>query len=290
VNDGPRIDHVICAHPGGRHRVAYREWLPPGDERRTVVCVHGLTRTGGDFDRLAGTLADEGCRVVCPDMPGRGLSDRLPDAAFYDIPQYVADCRALVARLDRATVDWVGTSMGGLVGMSFASRPGHPIQRLLLNDIGPVISRAGLVRIAGYVGDTTRHADFAAAEAALRIGMRSFGPHTDEEFRLLSRHQFVESHGEWVSHLDPLVARAFERPPDEDMTFWPLWEAIDCPVTVLRGEESDLLDAATAELMTRGGPDGRGPRATLETVAGVGHAPTLIAPDQVDTVRRFLAD
>ena len=286
--DPPRIGHVLCTHPRGLHRLAYREWLPAGDERRTVLCVHGLTRTGGDFDRLAETLVREGFRVVCPDMPGRGLSDRLPEAELYDIPQYVADCTTLFARLDRTEIDWVGTSMGGLIGMSLASLAGHPIKRLFVNDIGPVIAREGLERIAGYVGSTTRYPDFASAEAALREKMASFGPHTDEEFRLLSRHHFVERDGEWVSHLDPLVARAFETPPEEDMTFWPLWERIDCPVTLLRGEESDLLREGTAELMTRGGPDGHGPRALLENVAGVGHAPTLIPHEQIESVRRFL--
>lgn len=286
--DAPRIDHVLCVHPGGLHRMAYREWSPASEERGTVLCVHGLTRTGGDFDRLAATLAGEGWRVVCPDIAGRGLSDRLPSAELYDIPQYVADCATLLARLDRPAIDWVGTSMGGLVGMAFASLAGHPIRRLLVNDIGPVVARAGLARIAGYVGGDARYPDFASAEAALRRTMASFGPHTDEEFRLLSRHHFVEKGGEWVSHLDPLVARAFEHPPDEDMRLWPLWEAIDCPVTVIRGEASDLLDAATATLMTRGGPSGTGPRARLETLAGVGHAPTLIRSEQIDLVRRFL--
>ena len=288
--DAPRIGHVLCAHPGGLHRMAYREWPPAGEERGTVLCVHGLTRNGGDFDRLAGTLAAEGFRVVCPDIAGRGLSGRLPDAALYDIPQYVADCTTLLARLDRVRVDWVGTSMGGMIGMALASLAGHPIRRLLLNDIGPVIARAGLERIAGYVGDTTRYPDFAAAESALRRKMVSFGPHTDEEFRLLSRHHFVEREGAFVAHYDPSIAEAFASVPTDDVASWPLWSAIDCPVTVLRGEESDLLDARTAESMTRGGPDGAGPRARLETIAGVGHAPTLIRDEQVERVRRFLLD
>ena len=284
----PLIRNVLCAHPGGLHRMAYREWRPAGEERRTVVCVHGLTRTGGDFDRLAETLAGDGFRVVCPDMAGRGLSDRLPAAALYDIPQYVADCTTLLARLDRERFDWVGTSMGGMIGMSLASLAGHPIGRLFVNDIGPVLSRAGLERISGYVGDTSCYPDFASAEAALRTRMASFGPHTDKEFRLLSRHHFVEREEGWFAHYDPAIAEAFAELPVTDVGSWPLWRAIDCPVTVLRGAEADLLDASTAELMTRGGPEGDGPRAVLETVAGVGHAPTLIRDDQLEVVRRFL--
>jgi len=287
---GPALRHVLCAHPGGLHRMAYREWPAAGAERRTVVCVHGLTRTGGDFDRLAEVLSAEGSRIVCPDIAGRGGSDRLSDPALYDVPQYLADCATLLARLDRERVDWVGTSMGGLIGMTLASLPGNPIERLLVNDVGPVLARAGLARIAGYVGNAHRYPDFASAEAALRVTMRPFGPHTDEEFRLLSRHYFVERDGAWVAHYDPAIAQAFAEPPAEDIVLWPLWETIVCPVTVMRGEESDLLDAETAGLMERGGPEGRGPRARLVTVAGVGHAPTLIKDDQIDIVRRFLDD
>ena len=286
--------------------MAYREWRPAGGATTapTVLCAHGLTRTGGDFDRLAATLAAEGRRVVCPDIVGRGLSDRLPDAALYGVPQYVADCVTLLARLDGdaerdapIALDWVGTSMGGLIGMALAglARPGgvaSPIGRLLLNDIGPVLSREGLARIAGYVGGPDgvlpRYADFAAAERALRETMASFGPHGDEEFRLLSRHHFVEGEDGWRAHYDPAIAAPFADAPTEDVTMWPLWNALECPVTVLRGAESDLLSTTTAESMRRGGPDGAGPRATLVTVAGVGHAPTLIRASQIDAVRRFL--
>ena len=288
------IHHLRCEHPGGSHDMAWREWLPVGPERRTVVCVHGLTRNGGDFDHLAGHLAAEGYRVVCPDIAGRGLSAWLPNAGLYDVPQYAADCVRLLDTLGRERVDWIGTSMGGLIGMAIiggAERSANTpsIARLLLNDIGPVIARDGLRRISGYVGDSRRYPDFAAAEAALRKRMASFGPHDDAAFRLLSRHYFVERDGGWFAHYDPAIAAAFSAVPNEDIAMWALWQAIDCPVTVLRGAESDLLDGATAHSMTLGGPDGRGPRAELVTVAGVGHAPTLIADDQVAVVRRFLA-
>ena len=288
------IHRVTCTHPGGTHRMAWREWLPVDQaERGTVVCVHGLTRNGGDFDHLAGKLALDGYRVVCPDIVGRGLSERMPNAGLYDIPQYAADCVTLLDALGRERVDWVGTSLGGLIGMAIiggAERgPGTPaIGRLLLNDIGPVLAREGLRRISGYVGDGRCYPDFATAEAALRERMVSFGSHDDEAFRLLSRHYFVERDGGWFAHYDPAIASAFSAMPDEEVSMWPLWYAIDCPVMVLRGEESDLLDAATARLMVCGGPDGSGPRAELVTVAGVGHAPTLIADDQIAVVRRFL--
>lgn len=288
----PLVRSVLCTHPGGLHRVAYREWLPASPDGRTVVCVHGLTRNGGDFDRLAQALAQEGCRVICPDLAGRGHSERLADASAYAVPQYVGDMLTLLARLDCDEVDWVGTSLGGLIGMTLASMPVSgkwPVRRLLLNDIGPVLSRAGLARIAAYVGDRGHYDDFASAEAALRERMASFGPHDDDEFRLLSRHYFVEDDSGWAAHYDPAIGDAFAEVPAEDVAFWPVWQTIACPVMVLRGELSDLLSSETAQAMTRGGPLGDGPRAELETISGVGHAPTLIRDEQVRLVSRFLA-
>jgi len=272
--------------------MAYREWQPASAEKRTVVCVHGLTRNGGDFDRLAGALVSEGYRVICPDLVGRGHSDWLADASAYAVPQYVADMVTLLARIDRAEVDWVGTSLGGMIGMTLASLATaaiSPVRRLLLNDIGPVLSRAGLARIASYVGGNKHYAVFASAEADLRERMATFGEHDDDEFRLLSRHYFVEDGAGWIAHYDPAIGDAFADVPDDDVAFWPVWQTIDCPVMVLRGEASDLLSRETALTMTRGGPAGDGPAALLETLPGVGHAPTLIRPEQVALVSRFLS-
>ena len=289
--DGPAHRAVTCCHPGGLHRIAYREWSPAADAadalaagNRTVLCVHGLTRTGHDFDPLAARLAARGLRVVCPDMAGRGDSDPLPAGAMYEVPLYVADCVTLVARLGVERVDWIGTSMGGLVGMVLASLPGHPIARLLVNDIGPVIETAGLDRIRGYVGERPAFASFEAAEAALRVTMRDFGPHTDEEFRHLSRHHFREGpDGRWRAHHDPAIAEPIlAGGTGAPAALWNAWRAIDCPVTVLRGAESDVLSRDTFEAMVgKGGVAG-------EEFAGVGHAPTLIAEDQVRAVMRFL--
>jgi len=272
--------------------MAYREWQPARAEKRTVVCVHGLTRNGGDFDRLAEALVSEGYRVICPDLAGRGHSDWLVDASAYAVPQYVADMVTLLARIDRVEVDWVGTSLGGMVGMTLASSSTAatpPVRRLLLNDIGPVLSRAGLARIASYVGGGKHYTEFAVAEADLRERMATFGEHDDDEFRLLSRHYFVEDGAGWNAHYDPAIGDAFADVPDDDVAFWPVWQTIDCPVMVLRGETSDLLSRETALTMTRGGPEGDGPAALLETLPGVGHAPTLIRPEQVALVSRFLS-
>ena len=278
---------VTCCHPGGLHRVAYREWVPAGapPDVRTVLCVHGLTRSGRDFDPLAGRLVAEGLRVVCPDMAGRGDSDPLPAGSMYEVPRYVADCVTLVARLGVERVDWVGTSMGGLVGMVLGSLPGHPIGRLLVNDIGPVIEPTGLERIRGYVGANASWDSFEAAEAALRETMRDFGPHTDEQFAHLSRHHFRRHpDGRWRVHHDPAIAEPIlaggTGAPD---SLWGVWDAIDCPVTVLRGADSDVLSDATLETMAA-----RKPGTGVERFEGVGHAPTLIAEDQVAAVLRFL--
>ena len=278
---------VTCSHPGGLHRVAYREWRPAGGaaEARTVVCVHGLTRSGHDFDPLAGRLAADGLRVVCPDMAGRGDSDPLPRGEMYAVPRYVADCVTLVARLGVERVDWVGTSMGGLVGMVLAALPGHPIRRLLINDIGPRIEPGGVERIRGYVEGRAAHASFEAAEASLRAAMEEFGPHTDEQFRHLSRHHFRRgADGRWRVHHDPAIAvPILAGGTGAPASLWPVWEAVDCPVTVLRGERSDILSRDTFEAML-----GTRPGVAGEQFAGVGHAPTLIAEEQVRAVRRFL--
>ncbi len=283
----PELKFVVCAHPGGLHRLAYWEWLPAGNARTAprVVCVHGLTRNGRDFDTLASTLVTAGYHVVAPDMVGRGRSDRMLDTNLYSIPQYVSDCITLIARLDTDRVHWVGTSMGGLIAMGIASMPGSPIDRLVLNDVGPVLSAEGLARIKTYVGLDPRFASFEEAEAALRVAMQSFGPHTDGEFRLLSRHFVVNKGEQWGFHYDPAIAKPFHAGyTGEDVLLWPLYDAIDVPTRVLRGAQSDLLPESVATAMTE-----RGPRADLVVFDGVGHAPTLIHVDQVRAVQEFLA-
>lgn len=282
----PALKTVGCASPRGLHRIAYTEWPCRSGSTAgegTVVCVHGLTRNGRDFDALAWRLSSR-YRVVCPDMVGRGRSERLADPSGYMVAQYLADCVTLIARLDVEQVIWVGTSMGGLIGMSMASLTGNAISKLVVNDIGPFIDPEGLARIARDVGDDPLFDSFEAGEAVLRERMRSFGPHTDAQFRLLSRHYLVERGSRWGFHYDPAIAVPFRalagmKQPD----LWPMWEAIRCPVLAMRGRDSDVLQADVAERMTRSGP-----RAQLVEFAGVGHAPTLIADDQVEAIENFL--
>lgn len=279
----PKLRTVTCASVRGLHKLAYWEWpSQAGDSAPTVVCVHGLTRNGRDFDALADRLSRR-WRVVCPDMIGRGRSERAADPQLYVLPQYIADCVTLIARLDVERLAWVGTSMGGLIGMMLAAMPGNPIERLVLNDIGPVLDATGRQRIADYVGDDPVYETREAGVADLRQRMRSFGPHTDEQFELLVRHYLVPRGDRWAFHYDPAIAVPFRNLQFEPPDMWPVYDAIRVPTLLLRGAESDLLSAATAEQMTR-----RGPRAREVVFEGIGHAPSIIAKEQVDVVENFL--
>lgn len=281
--DEIRRRSVLCASPSGLHRLSYVEWGAP-DNPRVLVCVHGLARCARDFDPLAQALADR-YRVVCPDMPGRGFSDWLRDPAEYAIPTYVNDIVTLVARLDVESVDWVGTSMGGLIGIALAAQPGAPIGRMVLNEAGPLVQAASLERIATYLGRAPRFASFAEAETYVRTVSAPFGPHSDAEWRFLTEHVVRQQpDGGYTLHYDPQLAVPFNAVrPHRDIDLWNLWDAIACPTLVIRGEHSDLLTRETVAEMRR-----RGPRAHAVEFAGVGHAPTLMQPEQIAVVRDFL--
>lgn len=265
--------------------MAYLEWGDPRN-RDVLVCVHGLTRTARDFDELAGALCKQ-FRVVCPDVAGRGDSDRLADAMQYAVPQYLADMVTLIARLDVERVHWVGTSMGGLIGMALAAQPGAPIEKLVLNDAGPVIAHAALERIASYVGRAPAFASLDEAEAYIRSISAPFGPHSDAQWRFLTETWLRKNDdGSWRAHYDPRIAEPFRATlPEKDLEMWPLYDAVRCPTLVLRGENSDLLARQTAHEMGR-----RGPRARVVEIPGVGHAPTLMHAEQIGIVRDFLLE
>jgi pimeloyl-ACP methyl ester carboxylesterase len=282
----PRLNHVQCLDTQGLHRMAYWEW-GAADNPRVVVCVHGLTRQGRDFDTLARSLCGR-FRVVCPDVVGRGQSDWLRDPMGYQTPTYVAGMVTLLARLNAADVRWVGTSMGGLIGLSLASLPGSPVTRLVLNDIGPSLDPAGIARISGYVGQQRRFANVEEGADAMWAISQGFGPHTREQWLELTRPQLKADGDGWVPRSDPAISLAFKAvTPDMvkagEALLWQRYDAIRCPTLLLRGADSDLLSPATAQAMTQ-----RGPRAALAEFAGVGHAPTLVAPDQVARVAEFL--
>ena len=282
----PRLSHVSCLDSRGLHRMAYWEWGDAANPR-VLVCVHGLTRQGRDFDTLAQDLAGE-YRVVCPDVVGRGQSDWLADPAGYAIPAYVADMVTLVARLGVEQVDWVGTSMGGLIGLALASMPKNPVRRLVLNDVGPVIQPAALARIGTYVGQPAHWHTVEEAAAALLTISQGFGPHTPEQWLALTRPQLKVDGDGFKPHYDPSLALPFRGLTPEiaaagEAMLWQAYDRITAPTLLLRGAESDLLSHDTAVAMTQ-----RGPRARLHEVAGVGHAPMLVQPDQRAVVQAFL--
>ncbi len=278
----PELRFVPFLGPHGFHRLAYWEWAGPG--ARAVICAHGLTRNGRDFDRLAAALS-ETSRVACPDFPGRGRSDWLDHPEDYAYPTYLAAAAALIARLGVDRVDWVGTSMGGLVGMMLASLPGSPVRRLVLNDVGPLVPAKALERIGSYVGADPRFRSLEELEAYLREIHAPFGPLPDEEWARLARHGSRRlPDGSWTLAYDPRIGEAFRALPPQDVDLWDVWDRVRCPVLVLRGERSDVLLPATAEEMAR-----RGPGARVVTVPGTGHAPALVDPAQVGLVRDWLA-
>jgi pimeloyl-ACP methyl ester carboxylesterase len=287
----PRLKSVQCSSPAGLHRMAYKEWGDPANPR-VLVCVHGVTRVADDFDALARAMSDR-YRVVCPDVAGRGRSERLRDPALYTVPQYVADMVTLIARVtandEDAGVHWVGTSMGGLIGMALASLEGSPIRRLVLNDIGPVLDPAAMARIGEYIGQDLRFTSFEEGARFVREVSSSFGPHSDDEWRKLASDVLVqEPGGAWVRHYDLGLAKPFaaitpERAEQDQAMLWAAFDAIRCPTLLIRGELSDLLSRATAEEMTR-----RGPKPQLAEIPGVGHAPTLMHAHQIAIVRDFL--
>lgn len=276
-----RTESVHGLSPSGFHRIAYTEWGDPANPR-VVLCCHGLTRNGRDFDALASDLASD-FRVVCPDIVGRGASDWLRDPAHYGYPQYCADMNVLLARVSAGELYWVGTSMGGLIGMTLAAQADSPVARLVINDVGPFVPKAALQRIADYVGLDNRFSSLAAIETHLRKVLAPFGQLTDAQWQHLVAHGHrTREDGTFGLAYDPAIARNV-RLAVQDWDMWPLWDRISCPTLVLRGAQSDLLLPETARDMTA-----RGPRAELVTWEGMGHAPALMAPDQIATIRRWL--
>lgn len=287
----PRYHSVQCSSPAGLHRVAYKEWGDPANPR-VLVCVHGVTRVGDDFDHLARALCQD-YRVVCPDVVGRGRSGRLRDPAYYTVPQYVNDMVTLVGRVtapgDTETVHWFGTSMGGLIGMVLASLEDSPIGKLVLNDIGPVLDRAAMARIGEYIGQDVRFPSFEAGAAYVKMVSASFGPHSDDEWTKLAGDVLRRSEdGQWVRHYDLGLAQPFqattpERADQDESALWAAYDAIRCPTLLVRGEYSDLLSRETAQQMAA-----RGPHPRLVEIAGVGHAPTFVHERQIAVAREFL--
>jgi len=295
----PTLQFIHCPDASGGHRMAYWQWGNPACGH-VVLCVHGLTRQGRDFDTLAQALCDQAkgqIQVVCPDVVGRGQSDWLKDPQGYQIPLYAADMLTLLAQLQPTTLDWVGTSMGGLMGLALAGAPDLPtfarVRRLLLNDVGPVIEWQALQRIGQYLGRVAVFESEQQAADALWAIASSFGPHTPAQWLALSRPQLKpldDGSGRFTLRYDPALAAPFkaitaESAAQGEALLWQAYDQITARTLLVRGAESDLLSKATALAMTQ-----RGPKARLLEFAGVGHAPTLVAADQVQAAVSFLMD
>lgn len=285
----PRLREVQVLARTGFRRLAYTEWGPE-KAGQTVVCVHGVSRNGRDFDILAADLAQRGVRVVCPDLPGRGRSDWLPSGMDYGDRAYTRALATLIARLDVAQVDWIGTSLGGHIGMLMAAEPGTPIRRLVLNDFGARVSAAALRRIGTYLRKEWRFTSMAEAEAHLREIHAPFGKLTDAQWHHLVEHSVVEDGAKLRFHYDPAIAMRFGVPIMFDIVLWQLWDAIECQVLVLRGEHSDLLSPETVAQMTQRGIAARAGRVRIEQITDCGHAPALMDEAQLALVRDFVLD
>lgn len=277
------LHKVLCGGAFGLYHMAYREWGDPANPR-VLLCVHGLTRNSLDFERMAQSLSSH-YRVIAPDVVGRGESDSLVDPMGYNTVTYAADMITLIAHLNVPQVDWLGTSMGGMIAMLLAGQPNSPIRRLILNDVGPTLSLEALKRIVGYVGSPYEFADLETARRYVRLIFTPFALKTEADWDALI-----------VSTLKPLPNGGYRFNYDKniskplqaallgtDINLWPMYDRIQCPTLLLHGELSDLLSPTTALEMTQ-----RGPCATLKTVAGVGHAPMLMSDDQIALVRDFL--
>lgn len=279
---GVRERSVQCIGPHGLHRMAYTEWGDPAN-RKVLMCVHGLTRNGRDFDDLARGLLDE-YRVVCPDVVGRGRSDWLGVKSDYGFPLYVSDMVTLLARLNADTVHWVGTSMGGIIGMLLAGLPHSPVSRLVLNDVGPVITAVSLRRIGDYVGRAPKFESMAAAQAWIREVSAPFGPLTDLQWEHLTRYSVRPVEGGFSMVYDPGIGDVFRSTPIiGDFEMWDAYKAVRCPTLAIRGAQSDLLEHATLLKMAE-----LGPCAQIAEIEGVGHAPMFMDETQIALVREFL--
>ena len=294
----PTLNFVNCPDAQGQHRMAYWQWGDAASDH-VIVCAHGLSRQGRDFDVLAQALCNATVgkvRVVCPDVVGRGKSDWLEDPMSYQIPQYAADMVALINQLQPKTLDWVGTSMGGLIGMVICGQPDLPlpvkVRKLVLNDVGPALEWTAIQRIGQYIGKTGQFDSVQQAADAMWAISSSFGPHTPEQWLALSQ-AMVKPTSTGTStgftlHYDPALAVPFNSATEEstkqgEAMLWTLYDNIKAQTLITRGAQSDLLSVATAQAMTQ-----RGPKAQWVEFSGVGHAPTFVAFDQVKVVIDFL--
>ena len=284
----------------GFHRIAYTEWGTSSNTMAPVVCVHGLTRNGRDFDRIAQYLNERNYPVFCPDMAGRGDSDWLNNPLNYTYEQYIADTTIMIAKTNASELNFIGTSMGGLIGMFLASQPKSPIRRLVLNDIGPQISLKGIARIATYAGKDPDFYSLEEAKQHFKIAFADSGPLTDQELQEITESSIRETtKGKFVSKLDQAIKvvpikskiawKSVIHPLKTlegvlfDIELWSVWKNITCPVLVIHGKKSDILLSSTVTKMQQ-------THANVEVieVPDVGHAPTLFDAKTQEMIYQWL--
>ena len=278
---------VQCTNGDGSHRMAYHAWGDPSNPK-VLLCVHGLTRRGSDFNTLAQAMSKD-YYVVCPDVVGRGDSDRLQNPMMYAVPQYVADMASLVKHLGVAHVDWLGTSMGGLIGMVYASMPNSPIRRMLINDVGPRIEPEAIKRLGSYVGQTFSFANRADALERLNAICASFGEHTPQEWEIYNGPMLIQKNGLWEMHYDPDISVPFASvnpimAKAGEMAMWHAFKQIHIPMLIVRGGNSDLLSAKTVAEMCKVNPYAR----SIE-IPNVGHAPAFVKAEQIALAKEFFS-
>lgn len=274
---------VQCPHPGGMHDIVYSEF--PGDPSRTVICVHGLSRNGRDFDWLALALSIAGYRVICPDMPGRGRSKKFDNPIHYNYQQYVSNIIVLIHHLNVDSVDWIGTSMGGLIGMMLAAQPNSAIKKLVINDIGPFVDKAALERIRTYVGLNPTYPDWETFLAAFKKRMAPFGIKDSAEWDFFARISAEEDlMGGYRMNYDTNIIYGMGTGPIADLDLWAMWALVQQKMLILHGSESDILTGETLHKMMIG------KQASSVSFAGVGHAPALLSADQIGVVKNWLLE
>lgn len=283
IPEGATRHQIPVLGPKGFYDLSYLMWAGEWTARPLVFCLHALTRSGGDFTALAAVLEKRDYRIAAPDLPGRGESSWLDAPADYSVETYLGAMTALIARLNGRKLSWVGTSLGGIVGMVLASMKNSPIKALVINDVGAFVPKSALSRIGDYLGKDPFFEDFDAAEAYLRDVHAPFGALTDDQWRDLTERSLRRDGSGFRLHYDPKLAEPFVQGATADLDLWPVWSQITCPVLIIRGQQSDLLGAETADKMvaSRGGVE-------LMTVADTGHAPPLVSAEQTSRIADWL--
>lgn len=286
---------ILGLSPEGYHSLSYREY-GQNHQDNVLITVHGLTRNGSDFHHLAQALQED-LFILSPDIVGRGSSGRLQDPKHYHYAQYLQDMNALIATTGANKVDWLGTSMGGLFGIIMAAMPNSPIRRLILNDIGPFVPKTAVDRIKEYASKQIILNDRQEAELLLRELYKPFGIQGQDQWDHVIDNSITKmENGQFTLAYDPGIAGAVEDDPHSgrklagidgngNVIFWDFWDRIKCPVLVINGQHSDILPQNIVEAMK-----GRGPSFDYFIVKDCGHAPALMAQDQIDHIKNWLKE